>query len=272
MKSFSANLWSYTPSSDNPADLLTRGISTQQLISSQLRSKGPHWLASKSEWPQWQPTSVLHLQVDSNDTDLPETQTCTVDDISTTGIHNVFDTSRYSHINRLLVVSSYVLRFVHNACKRQPRLTGLVTANELNTARRLWISNSQNLSSQPQIAYLMKKTHKCPALVRQLRLFLDKDKLLRCGGRIHNAPVSELTKFPFLLPPKHKLTDMIIRNAHQNLHHGGVSSTVTALQQVYWIPTICQRVKKQLRQCVTCNKLSGRPYSPLTPHPYQSTC
>ena len=53
VKSFSANLWSYTPSSDNPADLLTRGISTQQLISSQLWSKGPNWLASKTEWPQW---------------------------------------------------------------------------------------------------------------------------------------------------------------------------------------------------------------------------
>jgi len=29
---FPANLWSFTPSSDNPADLLTRGISAQQLF------------------------------------------------------------------------------------------------------------------------------------------------------------------------------------------------------------------------------------------------
>jgi len=33
---FPANLWSFTPSSDNPADLLTRGISAQQLFSSEL--------------------------------------------------------------------------------------------------------------------------------------------------------------------------------------------------------------------------------------------
>ena len=36
IKSFPADVWSFTPSSDNPADLLTRGISTQQLISSRL--------------------------------------------------------------------------------------------------------------------------------------------------------------------------------------------------------------------------------------------
>ena len=235
------------------------------MTASQLWSQGPRWLASKSDWPKWLPTSVLYLQVDSGDADLPEKQTCAGDDISTTGIHNVIDVSHYSHINRLLDVTSYVLRFVHNACKRQPKLTGPITVTELNTARKNWISNSQCLSYHPEIEYLMKKNHKCPTLVRQLRLFLDKDNLLRCGGRIQNAPASELTKFPFLLPPKHHLTDMIIQDTHQKLHHGGVSSTVTALRQVYWIPTIRQRVKKQLRQCVTCNKLSGRPYR--TPDP-----
>ena len=156
----------------------------------------------------------------------------TADNTSTAGIHNVLDISRYSCINRLLVVTSYVLRFVHNACKRQPKLTGTLTVTELNTAQKIWISTSQNLLYQHEITYLMKKNHKCPTLVKQLRLFLDKDNLLRCGSRIHNAPVNELTKFPFLLPPKHNLTDMIIRDTHHKLHHGGASSTVTVLRQV----------------------------------------
>jgi len=204
--------------------------------------------------------------VDSDDTDTTEKQTGTADNTSTTGIHNVLDISCYSRINRLLVVTSYVLRFVHNACKRRPKLTGPLTVTELNTTQKIWILTSQNQLYQQEITYLM-KNHKCPTLVRQLRLFLDEDNLLRCGGRIHNVPVNELTKFPFLLPPKHNLTDMIIQDTHQKFHHGGVSSTVVALQQVYWIPTIRQRVKKQLRQCVICNKLSGKPYRPPDPPP-----
>ena len=269
VKSFPSKVWSYTPSSDNPADLLTRGISTQQLLSSQLWLQGPHWLISKSEWPKWSPTSVLHLQlVDRETTTIPEEENlCTTDIQGITGIHNTVDLSRYSSINKLLAVTSYILRFVHNARKQQPKLSGPLTVTEVSTAKRLWISNSQNVSYQPEITHLIKKTHKCPMLVRQLRLFLDKDKLLRCGGRIHNAPVHDLTKFPFLLPPKHTITDMIIREVHEKLHHGGVSNTVTALRQVYWIPSIRQRVRKQLRQCVICNRLSGKPYRAPDPPP-----
>ena len=42
IKSFPISMWSYTPSADNPADLLTRGVSTQQLLSSELWLTGPH--------------------------------------------------------------------------------------------------------------------------------------------------------------------------------------------------------------------------------------
>ena len=271
VKSFPDKVWSYTPSSENPADLLTRGITTQQLLSSQLWSQGPHWLTSKSEWPKWSPTSVLHLQlVDCEDTDTTQDDLCATDNI--TGIHNVVDISHYSRISKLLAVTSYVLRFIHNVCRQQSKLTGPLTVSEVNRARTLWISSSQNVSYQPEITYLIKKNHKCPTLVRKLRLFLDKDKLLRCGGRIHNAPVNDLTKFPFLLPPKHPFTDMIIRNVHEKLHHGGVGNTVTALRQVYWIPTIGQRVRKQLRLCVICNKLSGKPYRAPDPPPLPKIC
>ena len=51
VESFPAAMWSYTPSSDNPADLLTRRVSTQQLIFSELWKHGPQWLLNKSNWP-----------------------------------------------------------------------------------------------------------------------------------------------------------------------------------------------------------------------------
>ncbi|XP_065905584.1 uncharacterized protein [Dysidea avara] len=60
---------------------------------------------------------------------------------------------------------------------------------------------------------------------------------------------------------------MFIQQTHKKLHHAGVSTTVTALRQVFWIPTIRQRVKKQLRQCVTCNRLMGKPYQAPDPPP-----
>jgi len=49
--------------------------------------------------------------------------------------------------------------------------------------------------------------------------------------------------------------------AHINQLHGGVNSVITVLQQQYWIPKIRQVVRSLLRKCVTCKKVSGKPYS-----------
>ena len=75
------------------------GISTQRLLSSQLWSQGPQWLAYKSEWLNWLPTSVLHLQLaDSEDTDTTEVHLCATDNNNITDIHNTVDISHYMDI------------------------------------------------------------------------------------------------------------------------------------------------------------------------------
>ena len=87
----------------------------------------------------------------------------------------------------------------------------------------------------------------CSTLVRQLELFLDDDHLLYCGRHIHNAPLSELTGFPYLLPSWHQFTVLVITNAHVTQLHSGVNATLTALRQKYWIPSACQQTKSTIR-------------------------
>ena len=268
VESFPPTKWSFTPTSDNPADLLTRGISTQQLLTSQLWSQGPTWLLSESKWPKWLPTGILHINIAEAEEEIEQTTTPEEDTSHITGISNIVTITCYSSINKLLAVTAYVLRFIHNLSKQHTRLTGPLSVSELQSARKLWISSSQHSCFKDELSYLLKRNqHHCPTLVKQLRLFLDKSNLIRCGGRIHNAPVSEMAKFPYLLPPRHTLTNMIIQQTHKKLNHAGVNVTVTALRQVFWIPTIRQRVKTQLRQCVVCNRLMGKPYQAPDPPP-----
>jgi len=106
----------------------------------------------------------------------------------------------------------------------------------------------------------VKNNHSTIPLIRQLRLFLNSDSLICCGGRIHNAPVSDSTKFPYLLPRKHLLTELIVRDTHEKHFHTGMNSTITYLRQMYWIPAARQCVKNIIRHCVVCNKLSGGHY------------
>ena len=59
-----STLWKYCPSADNPADLLTRGITFQQLNSSIQWRHGPTWLNSPSKWPVWPQAELLLIQAD----------------------------------------------------------------------------------------------------------------------------------------------------------------------------------------------------------------
>ena len=101
-QSLPASAWTYVPTDENPADLLTRGISAKQLKSSQLWLHGPSWLTYIEQWPTWSPADVVHLQniaiEDAQETNnRPPTNPA-----ETCGIHAVIDVSRYSRLTKLL--------------------------------------------------------------------------------------------------------------------------------------------------------------------------
>ena len=54
---------SYCPSADNPADLLTRGISLPTLQASAIWTHGPEWLTYEEQRPVWSPKEMLHVQL-----------------------------------------------------------------------------------------------------------------------------------------------------------------------------------------------------------------
>ncbi|XP_060554088.1 uncharacterized protein LOC132715131 [Ruditapes philippinarum] len=141
-----------------------------------------------------------------------------------------------------------------------------LTVQELQEAERLWLHNTQFLKYQAEINNL-KSNGKRLSLVKHLRLFLDEDRFLRCGGRIHNAPVTEFTRFPYLLPAKHPFTRLVVLDAHENQLHAGASALITHLRQRYWIPSIRQYIQSLLWKCVQCRMVTGKPYTAPDPPP-----
>ena len=205
-QTFPATVWNYCPTGDNPADLLTRGIN-YEVFTHSFWMQGPSWLTIESKWPQWKRTEVLYLQTELNDSDEPmsaeqTSQTVSSAKVPETGIHNVMKISNYSSLLRLLRVTACLLRFIHNVRKPTTRNVDALSTEETNNALSLWIYDCQQTSFKQEYKQLKSKPAKRSSLVRQLRLFLDVDGYIRCGGRIHNAPLSELTRFPFLLPSK----------------------------------------------------------------------
>ena len=113
---------------------------------------------------------------------------------STIEIHQLIDITTFSKLAKLLAVTAYVLRFTYNIRQLATlRRQGTLKPSELTLANLKWIHQIQHTVFSEEIANLQSNQSRLP-LVRQLRLFLDRDKLLRCGGRIHNAPLSKLSK------------------------------------------------------------------------------
>ena len=264
-----AKCWRYCPSADNPADLLTRGISLSTLKDSVIWTHGPEWITCEEQWPVWSPTEILHVQLATAETEMLAPESIEQPAEEHRGIQTVIDIERYSTLTKLLYVTAYVLRFIELVKLHVPKATGPITANELSKAQTLWIQSCQSSTFSKEIKNLKNNptSNRRVPLVRQLRLFLDSCNLLRCGGRIHNAPVGRHAKFPYLLPTKHRLTTLIVYATHANQLHGGVQSTVTALRQRYWIPAARRVVGRLLKKCVTCRRIVGKPFAVPDPPP-----
>ena len=269
IRAFSGEI-KYCPTHENPGDLLTRpGITAKVLNQSTLWWKGPSWLP-QGDWPLCQlfddNTALCTLQ-DELASEQTSVETTTNAKQTETGIHCVLDINTFSSLGKLLRVTAYVLRFVNKlkkTIKTKPSVS--LQANEINSAELEWIKSCQTSAYKQEMKSLQRENKKHSSLQKQLRLFLDDQGILRCGSRLHNAPINYDTKFPILLPPQHQLTELIILDCHQKVLHSGLQTTVAQIRQRYWITKIRQRVKTLLRKCVVCKKINGKPYSaPINP-------
>ncbi|XP_053372954.1 uncharacterized protein LOC123560639 [Mercenaria mercenaria] len=264
--------WKYCPTNDNPADLLTRGVTSLEYLKSILWMKGPSWLHDHYRWPKWEKTdntvltTTAKLQYNNNSCNI---QTCSSSEntiVGINGIHNIMDVNRFSNYRKLLRVTAYVMRFIDKC--RSPRCSAnleLLTVHELQHAEIMWIRSCQSVTFHNEIDNMDSKGTRLP-LVRQLRLFKDDTGIIRSGGD-PNAPLDMLTKFPYLLPAKHPFTRLLIQDAHESQLHAGISTTITHLRQKFWIPAIRQAVHCVIRKCVTCRKVTGKQYTAPDPPP-----
>ncbi|XP_006811861.1 uncharacterized protein LOC100373153 [Saccoglossus kowalevskii] len=265
--------FNYCPTTDNPADMISRGIhvSARKLENCDLWWNGPPWL-SQGDWPisDLYDSAVHHISTaDTSEGELEHTPQS--DTPTETGIQHMVDAIRYSSQNKLLRVTALVLRFISNTRHRNQTLkNGYLTAEEIQRAEHVWIKDIQQAAFYEPIKSLQHQQTKSGWLVKQLKLFIDERGLLHCGGRLHNAPLRTDTKFPILLPNNHRYTDLLILNAHASVLHARVQSTVTHIRQRYWIAKIRRVVGRLLHSCVTCRKVSGKPYQTPLQAPLQS--
>lgn len=87
-----------------------------------------------------------------------------------------------------------------------------------------------------------------------LSVFLDEERLLRVGGRLVHSKDNYSRKHQIVLPNKHKLTDMIIRDYRFQQLHPGPQATLAAIRSQYWIIRGRSYVRRIINKCIICFK------------------
>ena len=181
-------------------------------------------------------------------------------------IDELIKCENYSNLNCLYRVMAYVIHFIKK-CRRQFEACGVYMSSfEMNNAELVWIKSVQLCSFGQEIQYLISPTSPCPILVNQFGLFLDDQQVLHCKGQLNNSSLCLQSKNPAFLPCHHRIVELLVLWAHQNIKHSGVLDTLTYLREKYWILKGQQVVRKMIKSCVVCCKLEG-PSHPLIPAP-----
>ena len=256
----SSHKWKFCPTSGNPADLLTRGLTTKQFNDNkQFWFHGPYWLAKPEQgWPE----KLLLSECEINETIINTVNIQT----NNTSTLNIIDLERYSTWKKALRVTALVIKFTKTWLNKLSYTP--LTANDVYTAKNTLIKAIQQKHYSTEFAYLSGNTAtKLPPMIQQLQLFIDEHGLIRCRGRLHHAKLANNTKFPILIPKNSYLTTLIVKATHLIVMHGGVRDILTQIRQNYWIPKGRQLVKQTISKCVVCRKVEGPPFRSVTTPP-----
>eukprot|EP00794_Sanderia_malayensis_P016463 gene16463-biopygen12133 len=139
---FPSSFSGHTSTTDNPADLASRGCSTVSLTTSALWQHGPKWLCDPPSWPPWPKPSTSSTVVLSAVTD----QHVYAQEFS---IGHFIDVNRFNSYSRLLATSVYVYSFCHRT-----GTTGPPTTSEIEAIERTWFKFEQLRCSPQVVSYL----------------------------------------------------------------------------------------------------------------------
>ncbi|CAA9999245.1 unnamed protein product, partial [Nesidiocoris tenuis] len=246
--------WRYVKSAENPADILSRGISPHAFQTCDQWWFGPAWLKEEiNDWPAWTPNINSNLERKKTSYSL----VCT-----NAGLLPLIE--EYSSWKRLYRVMAWILRFIHNSRENSSdRKKGHLTSVEIKEAKLHLIRLVQQLEFPEEVVRLTngKQLPKNSKLL-PLNAFLDDSKVLRVGGRLNNSQVPEQRKFPIILPYKSKLTEIILRDYHEEFCHIGPQALLATVRGMYWPLNGKSATKSIVHSCVTCRKASPVPLKP----------
>ena len=247
----SVSQWNHVDGEQNPADLSSRGLSSEELLKSTLWFKGPSFLEQD-----------FHDRISSKLDHVPVAKTSSDPLVS--------NELRPGKITNFRTEKADVRAWWGESLDKLPLGKQIRVLNRCFSLFRPvpggpleWSPGGLTILSQYQKRFLplpgLSDENKVNAKNRKLELYLASDNLIRRRGRLDHAPLPEEDKNPVYLPkPLTSLDREFIHNwvtfIHETHGHVGVTWTAQHIRLKVYIPQLRKVVSNVVSKCVVCKK------------------
>ena len=279
--------WMFVGTKDNPADDVSRGLNVDSLLESHRWIQGPQFLWNSQEhWPV-QPMSQS-LPVDD-----PEVRKSS--DILVNLLSRFSSWTKLKKIVAWMLVAkeclkSWVLmrkslqktlfgedpdhfdaladdrmkqiKMAAKAESKQKLSNTSLTVAMLDEAERIICQREQHRFFQEEINVLSSGSPDSQFLKKNSVIYkLDPiimDGMLRVGGRLDRAAISDCAKHPIIIPAESPISSLILNSIHRSVGNLGRNSIQAEARQRFWIIRASYIIKKLLAKCVICRRYRAK--------------
>lgn len=251
-------IWKHVRSGDNPADLVSRGMRMQDFLKSKLWMEGPNWLKqAEGKWPMSMLTITPEETNEIAKECKPKAPAEKIFNIFS-GTDNTVLYNKFQSWDKIVSVTAYVLRLVRKAKRSNDLANGkFITSEERINAIEFWIKYEQNIAFKNEIRCI-KSGDMLPtkSSIASLRPLMDKNGILRVGGRIDKANIAYESKHQYIIPHKSRLSFLLLNYAHEMTMHGGAQLMIQFIRKRFWIPKIRFEARNFIKTCTRCVRLA----------------
>lgn len=264
-KSTKPEQWHYVCTTQNPADHATRSVSAVELANTTWLT-GPPFLSLPEEVTTSEEESYELVSPDS-DTEVRSHATALSVPPVNLGCHRFERFSSWKSLVRAIAFLTHIIQSQrsstmakHKDCNGWHQCKRPHTAEELLKAETLIIKCVQRQTYSKEFSCLAAgKNISKDSPLRKLNPRVDKDGLLRIGGRLNQSALDTGEKMPLIIPGRSHIATLLVRYYHEKVKHQGRVFTEGSVRTAgFWIVGARKCINGILRKCVICNKLRGR--------------
>lgn len=244
--------WWHVNSKDNPADVLSRGLTAKALSECQLWFMGPMFLHGKQEcWP------AKFLPNLRESTDLERKKNTTIALPITNNNDFLYNIDHKGSFKKLQRIASYVLRFIRNCSAGRSVRSELkaLSPEELDAGLAIIIRAIQGIDFQDELKKLVNQQEiGKQSSISSLSPFVDNKGILRVGGRLDESGLHYDTKHPMILPYNDVLVKLLFKMVHDENKHCSPQALLGMIRQRYWPIRGKATARTTVQKCLQCTK------------------